>query len=156
MTREIVEGYGGIWAMLEKRRNAEIELSAIRSQIAQTGTYGSPAGYPGWPRIEKVPDKDEYVFSPRGTNNPQGMRAQHEDMYWHALDLAEETYGRLLADVEDLITYLRDNIDRAIMRYYYCLNQCDEEIGPRIRFSRSNVNKRRLAALKELEMKFGQ
>lgn len=116
---------------------------------------GAPSGYGAWPAIEKVPDMDLYVFAPRGTNNPQGARVQREEFLWKSVDRLEEQHAQLYRDTSELIDQAYYGADRTILRYYYCAGLNDDEIAVRMHYSRSNVNKRRLLALKELEMRFG-
>ena len=155
ITREIVEGYGGVCQLLAKRRNAEHILSAIRKQLNACMTIGGPCGYRSGPRIEKVRGSDEYTIAPRGTNNPEGAALQREDGYREALERQEKMYEQLLIDAEELINQVENGIDQAILRYYYCCRMSDERIGPLVGYEKSNVNKRRAAAIFELKMKFG-
>jgi hypothetical protein len=79
-----------------------------------------PSGYPTGPAIEKVPGEDEYVFAPRGTNNPEGARQQQIDGHLEAQKNAPGGNNALIRDVDSLIMQLRDAKDQAIMIDYYC------------------------------------
>ena len=155
MTREIVAKYGGVRAMLWARLQAGREI-AVEQRVAVSGTStGGPCGYGDWPAREKVPGKDEYVFAPRGTNNPQGARVQREQHLWESVDRLESQYEQLYHDVNDLINQAYYGVDRTILRYYYCADLNDDEIAFRMNYSRSNVNKRRGLAIAELEKRYG-
>ena len=103
-----------------------------------------------------MPGGNEYIFAPRGTNNPAGARIQHAD--WHreeARRLREEIYQDLIQAASELILQARDGVDRSILDYYYCRLIQDDAIGDMIGYSRQNVNKHRLGAIEDLEMRYG-
>lgn len=143
-------GYANARAMLESRRNAELEIEAVRRQIDRC--YASPMSVgSGTPAREKVPGKDEYVLRPRGTNNQIGAALQHEDGYTEALQRLLDSKSELLETAESALAMLDDAVDRTILRYYYCQAMTDEQTAEIMHFERRSICKRRNEAVDELE-----
>ena len=137
--------------VLERRRNLEMELEAIRRQMEKIAQVGGCRG--SMPRIEKVPGKDDYTYALRGTNNPQGAEIQHLDGYEEALRRHVAKNEDIMVEAEVVISQADDPIDRTILRYYYCDGMNDQRTANRMRFDRSVVSRRRNSILDELDVK---
>jgi len=139
---------------LEKRRNVEMELEAIRRQMDKFAQIGECKS--SMPKIEKVPGKDEYVFAPRGTNNAEGAAIQHRDGYEEALRKHAAKHEALMLEAERVIGMAEDATDRTILRDYYCLGMTLRRIAGLIHFDHTTVWKRWTEVLNDLDDKFQQ
>lgn len=139
---------------LEKRRNVEMELEAIRRQMDKFAQIGECKG--SVPKIEKVPGKDEYVFAPRGTNNAEGAAIQHRDGYEEALRKHAAKHEALMLEAERVIGMAEDATDRTILRDYYCLGMTLRRIAGVIHFDHTAVWRRWNAVLDDLDAKLQQ
>jgi len=137
--------------VLERRRNLELELEAIRRQMDKLAQVGGCRG--SMPKIEKVPGKNEYAYAPRGTNNPEGAEIQHLDGYEEALRRHVAKNEDIMIEAEVVIAEADDPIDRTILRYYYCEGMNDQRAANRMHFERSVVSRRRNSVLDELDSK---
>lgn len=139
---------------LDARRTAEGEIVALRRQIERSQTEGAPGGYPSTQSPVKVPGKEEYIFQPSGTNNPQAMLLQQEDGYRQKLRQLLEEKQALLLEAEYIIAAHPDGKARVILRYYYCQAWTDERIAAEIESSAQSTNVRRNEAVNYLEENF--
>ena len=151
MTREIVEGYGGVRAMLDRRRNVELAQAALLRRIERMGMVG---GGGSWPTVEKVPGKNEYAFAPRGTNCPEGARQQQQEGHQEALEHYIRANEALISHADAMIDMVQDSVDRSILLDYYCNGLEDSAIARQLHFDRSTVSKRRNGSIFDLECKF--
>jgi len=137
--------------VLERRRNLELELEAIRRQMEKIAQVGGCRS--SMPKIEKVPGRDEYTITPRGTNNPEGAEIQHLDGYEEALRRHVAKNEDIMIEAEVVIAEADDPVDRTILRYYYCEGMNDQRAANRMHFERSVVSRRRNGVLDELDSK---
>jgi len=153
ITREIVESYGGVREMLERRRNVELVQAALQRQIDRLCLSNVRTGTGDIPR-EKVPGKDEWVIRPRGTNNPEGAALQHFEGYTEAALKHLQENDALIQHVDVLITHVHDARDRAILIDFYCNGMRDTDIAREMHYDRTTVSKRREGAIFDLECMF--
>ena len=139
---------------LEKRRNVEMELEAIRRQMDKFAQIGECKS--SMPKIEKVPGREEYVFAPRGTNNAEGAAIQHRDGYEEALRKHAAKHEALMLEAERVIGMAEDATDRTILRDYYCLGMTLRRIAGLMNFDHTTVWKRWTEVLNDLDDKFQQ
>ena len=152
LTLEIVDSYGGVRAMLDRRRNVELAQAALLRRMERIGGRGSPGS--SWPGVEKLPDGKGFIFAPRGTNCPEGARQQQIEGHMEALERYIQANEALISHADQVIDTVRDSIDRAILLDYYCNGIEDSAIARQLHFARSSVCHRRNAAVEELEGNF--
>ncbi len=140
--------------VLERRRNLEMELEAIRRQMDKIARVGGCRS--SMPKVEKVKGKDEYIIAPRGTNNPEGAALQHEDGYEEALRRHADKNEALMLEAERIIGMVDDTTDRTILRNYYCLGMTLRRIAAVLHFDHTTVWKRWTEVLDELDASFQQ
>jgi len=140
--------------VLDKRRNLEMELEAIRRQMEKIAQVGGCRG--SMPKIEKVPGKKEYTYALRGTNNPEGAEIQHLDGYEEALRAHAAKHEALMLEAERVIGMAEDATDRTILRNYYCLGMTLRRIASVLHFDHTTVWKRWTDVLDELDADFQQ
>ena len=135
--------------VLERRRNLEMELEAIRRQMDKIAQVGGCRG--SMPKIEKVPGRNDYTYALRGTNNPEGAEIQHLDGYEEALRRHVAKNEGLMIEAERLIGMVNDGIDRRILRDYYCLGMTLRRIASGIHYDHTTVWRRWTLSLDELD-----
>lgn len=132
-------------------RKALIEITAIERQIDRLMSTGKPRGGSGGIRREKVKGKeDEYAVMPKG-NNTEAARSQAVDGCEAVLEAKRQYLSELMIEMERLLNLLHDGHARTILRYYYGVGFCDEQIAAEFDTSREVITRKRNAAVNYLE-----
>lgn len=150
ISREVVEEYGGVRELLERRRNIERVQAAYERYLRRGGGSGGAS----WPRAVKVPGEDRYTFMPRGTNCPGGAAEQHEAWEREAYLRYMAENDALISHADELIHEVRNATDRAILIDYYCNGMTDQEIARLQNMDRSTVGDHRNGAIRDLDEKY--